>query len=162
MLQALPVTPFTDDFFDSLGRLAFEFAGLEQMVGLCILELDPSQNEEAVWRDSFERKLVKLKKDLMTKIGSIPRCSINGAALVDLGNKAIEVGRKRNTVIHGVLQNHPVGHLLFKNLAYGSTHPVDSAALDELRIEVVKLYEQFVDVRAICIQTRLLASAHWA
>jgi len=156
------VAPLTPGFFESLGRLAFEFAALEQIVGLCILELDLTQNEDTVWRDSFEQKLRKFKKDLVTKVTSIPNCAVKAAALDELLDKAIEVGRKRNTVIHGVLQVHPEGNVSLKNLAHGGTHPVGSAAMDKLRIEVVRLYHQFVDARAVCIETRLLAGAHWA
>jgi hypothetical protein len=162
VLQQLAVDPLTPEFFESLGRLAFEFAALEQMVGLCILELDLSQDRDTIWRDSFEKKLGKLKKDLVTNVESIPNCTVKIAVLDHLLNKAIAVARKRNTVIHGVLQVHPVGNVLLKNLAFGSTHPVGSVAMDELRIEVVRLYDQFVAVRSTCIETRLLAGAHWA
>jgi hypothetical protein len=156
------VAPLTPEFFESLGRLAFEFAALEQIVGLCTLELDLSQNEDPVWRDSFEKKLAKFRRDLVTKVASIPNFAVNGPALDELFNKAIEVGRKRNTVIHGVLKVHPDGNVSLKNMAHGGIHPVGSAAMDELRIEVVRLYHLFVDFRAVCIETRLLAGAHWA
>lgn len=124
--------------------------------------MDLHQNEKTVWRLSFEMKLDKFRKDLVTKVANIPKCAVNVAVLDELLKKAQEVGRKRNTVIPGALQIHPEGNVIFKNLAHGGTHPVGSAAMDEVRIEVMRLYHLFVDARAVCIKTRLLGGVHWA
>ena len=53
----------TSDFFESLGRLAFEFAAVEEMLGLCIWQLNSSEDVKAIWQDSFQGKLKRFKKE---------------------------------------------------------------------------------------------------
>src|SRR5690349_10467844 len=147
----------TPEFFESLGRLAFEFAALEQILGLCILELDPTQKEEKVWRVSFERKLDRLRDDLVKTVKRIPNCAPKMVRLETLLADAATVGRKRNTIVHGTLHYHPGGELLLKNRAYGGTHPVQAAAIDDVSAQVARLFDRFVDVRGDCIEARLLS-----
>src|SRR4051812_21895396 len=132
----------TSEFFESLGRLTFEFAGLEQMVGLCILQLDPTQKEEEIWRESFERKLGTLKEDVANAAKDLPRRSPNMAQLEELLATATAVGRKRNTIVHGTLHYHAGGELLLKNRAYGGTHAFDATAIDAPTAEVATLYDR--------------------
>jgi hypothetical protein len=141
--------PLTSEFFEALGRLTFEFTALEQMVGLCILQLDPSQDHEAIWRDSFDGKLRRLRRDLARKISQVtltPDWTLLDAAI----NDATKTGHKRNTIVHGVLHFDPNGEVLLKNLARDTTHAVDPSVIEEVTGEVSALYDQFVGVRSSC------------
>jgi hypothetical protein len=131
------------------------------LVGLCILELDLSQKEEKVWREPFERKLDRLRGDLVSTVKRIPNCSPNMVRLEALLDEATVVGRKRNTIIHGTLHHHSGGDLLLKNRAYGGTHPLERTAIDDVTAELASLYDRFVSVRGDCIEARLLSGAHW-
>jgi len=141
--------PLTSEFFEALGRLTFEFAALEQMVGICILQLDPCQDHEAIWLDSFDGKLRRLRRDLARKVAQVTRTpdwTLLDAAI----NDATKIGRKRNTIVHGVLHVDPNGEVLLKNLAGDTTHAVDPSVIEDVTGEVSALHDRFADVRSSC------------
>lgn len=136
----------TPELFEAVGRLAFQFAALEELIGLCIWELNADANHEqattAIWNLSFEGKLKKLKQSLI-------RANVNPDE--QLLKTARQVARQRNTVMHGTLYHDPEAHSwVLRNRSWDTSVPPDPEVILALVRHVREVSSQFTPLRGYC------------
>jgi hypothetical protein len=143
----------TDLWFKALGLMAFYFAALEDLIGLCIIEwsdIDPDK-EKAIWDKRFKEKVNVLSRafddvpglaDYMkTEIPELPPMS-------RIRERAQELGHRRNNFIHGTLAVNPeTREVALGNRSFKTFEKIDAEVAEEIIAELRSLTKDLTGYR---------------